>query len=240
MNKNITNIEAQIHNYNQSFQNGENFRPKSKCCPKCKEEVMELGLFKYHDQRRRHVKLIVQALVKIFFIILIRCKCPLCKKKFTLYPSFLLPNKHYAEPHIVELCKNYLEKEMRYEDAVKDENARISYDNTYRKEVLQDQDLLTKEDLEDFEKKESFMAATTIYRWLSWLGSLESKLTKMLDIIRQISPQATLFREITPLYSNKYQTEERKLKLETGMRILQIKDVVIMGRKFFPDFAIDY
>lgn len=238
MNKTISNIESQIHDYNNSFQAGENLSPKNKYCPKCKDEVESLDLFKYYDQRLRHVKLVVEALVKKIFIILVRYKCPLCKRKFTLYPKFILPHKHYACSHVVELCENYLDSPMRYEDAPKDGNSRISYEKPYREEVLQD--LLSREDREDFEQKESFMASTTVHRWLSWLSNLEPKLEKMLAIIAQASPQTDVFRKLEPVYSSKYRSEARKHALEISLRVLTIKNVVILGKRFFPEFAIDY
>lgn len=222
----ITKIEERIQNYNREIKSGEYPKPGERC-PKCKEEVRE---YKLHDQRKKKFRIVVEALVQIITTILVRWKCSLCKRTFTVYPDFAVPYKQYALPHILELGENYLKKEeVSYEQAPKDGRSRISYPEEYSKQKAHEQG------------HESFLAPTTIRRWVCWLGSFKHALTNSLDMIKQKCPQTDIFRKLSPTFGRKYRSPIQKSILETALRVLQVRQEYdrVFTSKFFPHFAIN-
>ena len=72
--------------YLDSVKRGDYPRPEG-VCPKCSEIPPE---FKLHDQRSRLFRFIEDSLVCVIEGVLVRYKCLLCKRTFTIYPDFVL------------------------------------------------------------------------------------------------------------------------------------------------------
>jgi len=223
----ITNIEQEIQDYNEKIKTGKYPNP-GKQCRHCKQEVAEED-YKLHDQRSRQFRIVVDALIKIITTILIRWRCPLCKRTFTAYPDFALPYKLYPSTPIAELCENYLEEEMRYEDAAKDGLHRISYPEEYGRENGSVE-----------EGHESFLASSTIWRWIGWMGKLVDATVHALDMIRQACPKTALHRKFIPSSPSKSRSAERKIILENASWLLRIRAEYnrIFSFPFFPHLAI--
>jgi len=222
----ITQIEQKIKNYNQKISSGDYPQPE-KYCIHCKQAPAE---FKLHDQRKRKLRIIINELVQFFTLILVRCKCPLCKATFTVYPDFLAPHKRYTTDQIVKLCERYLHQKINYEDALRNDGYKISYP--------QESTFAGMKKSEETKDDESFVPGSTLWRWCGWLGSFGTAICKGLDLIRQTMPQATIFREFDPAYPSKYRSDERKHVLEQANKVLKMRDIKIGEKKFFPHFAI--
>ena len=223
----ITEIEQKIQDYQEGIRRGE--YPKiGECCSNCRQEVE----FKLHDHRQRKLRIIANALVQVIIICLIRWRCPICKKKYTRYPDFMCPHKRYAVEHIVEISDSYLAQEISYEDALREDNARIGYPEEIKFVNMK------KPDNEESDIGESFLASSTLWRWCSWLGGLEKKVSEALKIINEQCPNRMLHREVKPVYRSKYRSVNRKEILQTASRVLQMREEKIGKRVFFPNFAI--
>jgi len=218
----VTQLKEKIKNYSEKIKKCE-YPYAGEQCPKCKTKAEE---FKLHEHRERKIRIIEDALVKIETVVLIRWKCPFCKGSFTVYPEFILPHKRYATEHIIELSEKYLEKDkMSYENAGKDGVLRIGYAEPLGKKS---------------EGNENFLAASTIKRWIGWLGSLEKLLSKYLEMIKQKCPSTNIFRQISPCLPGKYKSDTQRKLMETAMMVLKVKKEYekIFPEKFFPRFAI--
>lgn len=170
-----------------------------------------------HDQRKRKVKAVVDVLVEVITVVLVRWKCGMCRKTFTLYPEFLQPYKHYAWPQVLELSERYVSKPISYHEACKEGELLLGHADGKR-----------------------FFAETTLWRWVGYLGGLENKVKIGLDLLRQKCPQTEIFRKIAPVLPGKYRSAERKGALETASRVLELAKEYpkIFGRSFFPQFAM--
>jgi hypothetical protein len=222
----ITQIEQEIQDYNQKIRSGDYPQP-DRYCIHCQQAPVE---FKVHDQRKRKLRVVVNALVQFVTLLLVRCKCPLCKATFTVYPDFIAPHKRYAVDQIVELSERYLHQKTGCEEALRDDGHKIGYppENTFVEMKKSEE---TKDD-------ESFMSGSTLWRWCNWLGSFGNAIGKALDIVRQTVTRATIFREFYPVYPSKYRSAERKHVLELALKVLKMRDIKIGEKKFFPHFAI--
>jgi len=222
----VTQIEQQVQNYNQKIRSGDYLQPE-KYCNHCKQAPAE---FKLHDQRKRKLRIVVNALVQFVTLILVRRKCPLCKATFTVYPDFIAAHKRYAVDQIVGLSERYLHQKTSCEEALRDDGHKIGHPPE-SKFVEMKKSEATKDE-------ESFVPGSTLWRWCGWLGSFGAAIYKGLDLIRQIAPQTTICREFDPVYPSKYRSEERKQTLERAIKVLKMRDIKIGEKKFFPHFAI--
>lgn len=220
----LTKIEQEVQDYNEKIKEGD-YPKLGEYCRNCKKKP---GEFKLHDHRPRKLRIIVHALVQIITTCLVRWRCPLCNAKFTAYPDFIVRHKRYAVNQIVEQSENLLTGNKSYEKALHTENSRIGYPESSKFVHMK------KVDKED----ESYLAASTLWRWCSWLGSFSDALSKALDIILQISPQSKIHRELEPLKFRRYRSIERKTVLEIANKVLQMREKKIGEKKFFPSFAI--
>lgn len=223
----VTQIEEKVKEYNGKIENSEEFYPDS-YCPKCKKEPQK---FKKHDRRNRKLRVIVEGLIQIMMVIIIRWKCPLCKATFSIYPDFMAPHKRYSCTQIVELSKQYLNQETSYQDALRDGNNFIGYQP-------EDTFINMKKNKDDESIVESFLAPSTLYRWCSWLGSFQSQVSQALDILNQTIFDLNICRQFIPVYPRKYNTEKRKVVLQQALKVFQMSEIKINGKKIFPHFAL--
>lgn len=190
--------------------------PPQGCCPRCSEQV---ATFKRHDSRERFFRFIVEYYVHIIKSLLVRWKCPICGKTFTDYPSFALPHKRYILMDTERFSGDYVEdEEQTYRKVVYPQDTEISYKEPDDKGVVRS------------------LVPSTLWRWISSLGSMKETLGQALHLIRQKDPTSSIFREIFPVSPHKYQSSQRKMILENARRLLRtgLEFHRLFGHKIFP------
>ena len=195
-----------------------------KHCPKCQGTPQS---FKSHGLRDRIFLVIIGAFVHQIQSFLGRWKCPLCHCSFTYYPDFALPFKRYLKDSILPLARTYVEEDTStYRKVVQDNDSAIGYASSEHKEGIDERQL----------------HGSTIWRWLSFIGSLKQTLCQGLNIIRQKSPSSCVFREILPVHSHKYKSEKRKVLLGFSQRFFVAETAFsqLFGSSIFPRFATGY
>jgi transposase len=143
-------IEKMIHEHARAVKSG-GIKPPDCDCPKCKGKPKT---YKRHDSYPRIVKFVIDSFVQTVTTLLIRWKCPLCKKTFVSYPNFLLPYRQYVAANILGLSSAYLDQD--YE--------------TYRSTTTHNGSAIGYADDENKIDERQF-AHSTIWRWLSSLGT---------------------------------------------------------------------
>ena len=83
------------------------------CCgteeyPHCGSRDEDSSLFVRHGVRARRIKVIVEANVHTVRAFVLRWRCTKCKRTFTEYPPFLIPQKHYSVPQMAQGAKAYI------------------------------------------------------------------------------------------------------------------------------------
>lgn len=149
--------------------------------------------------------------------VLVRWKCSLCKKTFTVYPDFVLPHKRYVRSDVLGLSEKYLEdSKLSYDGLLWNGTSRTGYlDNQNR-----------------------FLWPSTIRRWVIWLGSQEDYLRKALDLLRQKCPSTKVFRQVFLIPPHKYKSDAQKLILERAKKLFfVILELEKHFPKYFPHFA---
>jgi len=195
-------------------------------CPKCQGIPQS---FDSHGIRMRMFLVIKGAFVHQIESFLSRWKCPLCMSTFTYYPEFALPFKRYLKDSLLPIARNYLEEDnYTYRQVVLHEHsgAAIGYTPSQEEEHIDERQL----------------PGSTIWRWLSFIGSLKQRLSHSLNLIREESPESTIFRKIFPVHPKKYKSEERKILLGFCQRFFAAHDefVRLFERSIFPRFATGY
>ena len=97
-------VETAIQEHTREIISGKIQKPKG-CCPRC---LLQPINFTLHECRKRTFRYIDGNFVKVLLTLLPRWKCSSCRKTFTVYPSFALPHKRYAQEDIVKISKNYI------------------------------------------------------------------------------------------------------------------------------------
>ncbi|NTU49130.1 MAG: hypothetical protein HGA84_09050 [Syntrophobacteraceae bacterium] len=161
-------------------------RNKIRCelphCPACSTPP---DRFRRHQARLRRFYILWDSLVQTVLCLVIRWRCPGCRKSFTQQPPFAFPRKRYT-------CQSILDFSARY---VEDQAA------TYRATVLDD------EGMEIFHasrsKQETIcnksLSHSTPYRWITCLGELREILRSAQDMILRKNPASTVCRDLAAL-----------------------------------------
>ena len=183
-------------------------------CPRCAADPSE---FNRHELRKRQFYVIVEQFVKIVFGLLIRWKCPHCKKTFTDYPDFAVPYKRYTIPTILAFSCRYTEYEHM----------------TYRQ--------ITAETHVGYPEKESRLVHTTVYRWIKSIGSYCDIIRNAQDLILQADPSSNICRSLAnlPIPGKKYRSMERFRQLFKCRQFLKLEELyrVMFGASIFPILA---
>ena len=184
-------------------------------CQNCKSTQSDFTL---HERRHRLFYVIIDSLVHTIESFLGRWKCSLCKTTFTANPEHVLPYKRHVKDQCLSLGKAYVENDAETYRGV---TAAIGY--TTQTEKIDDR----------------MLAGSTVWRWLSFFGSLEKTLRNTLDLIRQKDPNSTVFRKQFPIHRKKYQSKKRKHILERAFRwfTAEAELKLVFGHKYFPDLA---
>lgn len=175
------------------------------------------------EARARRFWIVVERVVRKVLCWLARWKCPLCAKSFTEYPAFALPYKRYAREEILNRSGRYVEE-----------------DKTTCLVAAQDRGMVVCHAIESERKPERHLAASTVWRWAGWMGSLKKTLRSAMDLIRQKSSTHRIFRAChAGVALSKYRSRQRRLTLERCREMLSVERVYrsFFGVSSFPRFA---
>jgi transposase-like protein len=199
----IPNIEEEIKRHTEEVRRGK-LSPENRQCPYCKGRPQ---FFSIHEKRERQFLVFVVEVVKKIVSLLIRWKCPLCKRKFTEYPEFAMPYKRHVKETVTKLSGKYVFDEsprgrVTYKEAVEVKRLPIGYVD------------------KEGNPQEHYISPSTVWKWIGCLGS-GSWLEKMLSMIKEKEPQTGIFREVKIVAVYKYRSEKRKTILERCMKYLE-------------------
>lgn len=170
-------------------------------CPRCQGIP---DAFKIHDRRQRTYRLVIERLVHCVSALVVRWKCELCRLTFSPCPDFALPYKRYVRDVVLDFGERYLGNDsMSYRRAVRVEGLPVFYGSG-----------------PDGAIDERALAASTLHRWLGWLGQLDKTLHEALRLIRRASATSDLFRKTHPVPGWKYRSAERRRCLQVGLGLL--------------------
>lgn len=152
-------------------------------------------------------------------------KCPTCGRAFTDYADFALPNKRYITPEILSRSREkYMEDpDATYEKASRSNGMATLYEGPAG-------------------ESGRCLRPSTIWRWLGYLGSLKETLRHSLQMIRGRDPESDLHRRTIPIPERKYQSRQRRQRLQLAWRLCLTDDTFrkFWGTSLFHDFAIRY
>ena len=189
-------------------------------CPRCQGIP---DAFKIHDRRRRLFRVVVERLVQRVSGLVVRWKCGLCKQTFSPCPDFAVPYKRYVRDVVLDFGARYLgDDALSYRSAVRVDGLPIFYDSG-----------------PDGAVDERVLAASTVHRWLGWLGRLDKTLHEALQLIRRASATSGLFRKTHPVPFWKYRSAERRKRLQVGLGLLAVEVAYrrLFSLSIFPGLA---
>jgi hypothetical protein len=79
------------------------------------------------------------------------------------------------------------------------------------------------------------LSHTTLWRWLSWLGSLRQLVQFATGLILEKDPSADVHRQKFPLANSKHRSESRRQTLQEAARLFQVAEIFsrTFGRSLF-------
>ncbi|MDX2504827.1 MAG: DUF6431 domain-containing protein [Gammaproteobacteria bacterium] len=194
------------------YEQNANLPPIWKCCPCC---FSEQASFKQHDCRIRELRYVVTFWVKTFLLTLFRWKCSVCKETFTVYPRFLLPYKRFITPSMLSLCRDYLSVgEATYRDIAHPGKSQYAYENNGSQEF----------------------SHVTIWNWFKGLLPFAKNAHKTILLLFRVVPDSSIHREVIPVNSRKYQSEERKICLEQVEFVIRVAGELGKSRIYVSNF----
>ena len=182
--------------------------------------------FAKHDCARRKFRLRVydptldEIVVEVIDSWRVRFRCRHCRKIFTEYPPFALPHKRFVKQDV-------LAKALKYLSAEKKPKCRA----TYREAVWEGRGPLSYA----ADQEGHHFSHSTIWRWLSWLGSLNDLRERATQLIFQKDPQAHLHWKLHPIAAHKVRSEARRKTLEQAAMMLDVVDTftLLFGISWF-------
>lgn len=179
--------------------------------------------FSRHDASKRIFLVVIGRLVHKVLSVLLRWKCPLCKKTFTTYPAFALPRKRYLRKDVLHFSARYVtEDRTTYRKAATEGGLGVFYNGADEGKIDERQ-----------------FAHTTLHRWFPFLGSLRRTVRDSLRLIREKVPGSGIFRRILPVPPWKCRSEERRQVLSATRRLLEVECEfqALFSTSLFPRFA---
>lgn len=192
-------------------------------CPFCKTQPT---LFTRHQVRIRGFRILCDPLIDVVLGLVIRWKCPGCKKTFTQQPPFALRCKRFTREAILDFSGSYLEDEaLSYRKAVLEGGMSICYPTkTVNDSLIYPQ-----------------LAHTTPYRWISSLGGFKEILRCALDFVLQKKPASTVHRDLATLKISpgKYVKAAREEVLKRCRQLIHLEAEfrTAFNTSIFPFFA---
>lgn len=135
-----------------------------------------------------------------------------------------MPRKQFIKQPVLEKAIEYLGTEHCYRKTVEDKGMSIVYDDRNA----------------EGRKLPVGLAASTVWRWLSWLGGMPGTLRAAWGLIRQKEPNSALHRQPWVVSAWKYRSEKRRDTLQQAMQLLALDRVCekLFGEGIFPRYAI--
>lgn len=187
-------------------------RNKIRCeLPRCSVCETLPGLFTRHQARPRKFYILCDTLIQTVLCLVIRWRCPGCRKTFTQQPPFAFPRKRYTRESILDFSACYVEDEAAtYRATVSDEegfsifHALSSVGETTRYKSL---------------------APSTPYRWITCLGGFKQILRGAQDLILQKDPASTVCRDLAAIEvsARKYVKAGRESVLKRCRQVLRLE-----------------
>ena len=190
-----------IKAYEMQLDKGEIKPDDLPACPRCH---VESTFFKEHAYRSREFLVIGDMFVQAVSSVLLRFKCPECRKTFTYYPDFALPHKRYTRPTVTHFSRCYVENpEARYEDAAVVDASVPCYPDDQRA-----------------------LVPSTIHRFVTTVSRLITTGQRALDLVLEQDPASTLCQDIAQLSvpGQKYRSNARKRALLQSLKFFKIED----------------
>jgi hypothetical protein len=179
--------------------------------PRCSVCQTLPDLFTRHQARPRKFYILYDALIQTFLCLVIRWRCPGCRKTFTQQPPFAFPRKRYTRESILDFSACYLENQAAtYRTTVSDEEGMpIFHALTAEAETIDDKRL----------------AHSTPYRWITCLGGMKQILRGAQDLILQKNPASSVYRDLAAIEvsAQKYVKAARKLVLKRCRQMLRLE-----------------
>jgi hypothetical protein len=171
--------------------------------------------FAKHDCARRKFRIRIydptldEIVVEVIESWRVRFRCRHCLKTFTEYPPFALPHKRFVKQEVLAKALKYLSAEKKPKPKCR---------ATYREAVWEGRGPLSY--AEDQEGRQ--VSHSTVWRWLSWLGSRNDLREQATQLIFQKDPQANLHWKPHPIAKHKVRSERRRKTLEQAAMMLDV------------------
>lgn len=188
-------------------------------CPLCGGDP---GAFRLHERRRRSFWVVMERLVEKVLSLLARWKCPLCGGTFTEYPGFALPHKRYVRPEVEGRARGYVpDEDATYVEAAKDKGMSVCHP------------------IDAGTQQERHLHASTVWRWVGFLGGLKATVRRAMALVRQRAPQSAVARSAYAVPARKYRSAARRRLLQRCLQLLALHDLVqrLFGVSIFPRSA---
>lgn len=203
---------ARIQAYQaQLAQNPSDFFPP--CCPCCQER----GALRAHELRARGFWCVIEQEVERVRSFVLRVACKICRARTTVLPDFAFPHKRYTLPEIIDSADRYvLDDSATYRSV-----ARVD-----GRPVFHDDDGASR-------------AASTVHRWIGFLGSLVMLLAAATDLLQQADPGYSPLAEMRHFAPGRYRSNARRECLERALRLLRVRDRLneATQAEMFPSIA---
>ena len=223
----MADIRRQVKDYNDAVSNG-SLVCQYDACPSC----FMPSDFAKHDCARRRFRIRVfdprldEFVVQVLLSWRVRFRCRHCQKVFTDYPPFALPHKRFVKQDVLAKALKYLADQQpdaqaaTYRESVREQRVPLSYTNDNNGRQL---------------------SHVTLWRWLSWLGSLKNLVQLATQLILQKDPQADLHRQSCPVACGKVRSVHRRRTLEQATMSLQAAEAVqqYCGGSLFTHLGTD-
>jgi hypothetical protein len=133
-----------------------------------------------------------------------------------------LPHKRYVLQTIEQKCGVFLGEEIGYRQTVEDQSRPTVYDEATRGG-----------------ESSAALAPSTLWRWLSWMGSLRKTTREAFRVIRQANACVALHRQDWAVSPKKYRSKVRRQVLEKALELLVTEKIFQrqFNRSLFPHFA---
>jgi len=168
------------------------------------------GRFAKHDcaPRKFRVRLYDPTLDDIVIAVFdswrVRFRCPDCRKTFTEYPPFALPHKRFVQQDVLAKALGYLQDpQATYRTAVHERRLPAGY--------CQD--------------GKGQLSHSTVWRWLSGLGSWRTLVQKATGLILEEDPTADVHRQQFSIACFKVRSERRRKLLQQAARLFHVAEI---------------
>jgi len=125
---------------------------------------------------------------------------------------------------LLEPAKDFLGSQKSYRQAVREQQRSFVYDDRQEHPLA---------------ARGAALAHSTLWRWLSWLGSLTQTMQQASRLICQKDPHSKLHKQVIAIDPRKHRSEPRRVTLEQAARMLLVEAAFRehFGKKIFPRFA---